>query len=354
MVYPELPARYYARLCQMFDQMGINTEAMLRRAKIRRDLIYRPDAMLPLDKVDALITDAVRVSGRTDMGFELGRQLKVSSHSIVGYGILSSPTLDYAVRLLARFFKLITPTFRMRYHRDQQKVHINFDPVLPLRHESFIVHLEAVAIGMHSILHELLHERIPRHEIQLSISEPAHAARYEQLAGARCRFGWKGGAGLKMTIPSAVFDLPPVLADSTALDLAERQCIALLEDAVADGKVADWVRMMLRESSDGLPSLTDLAHTLNLSARTLDRYLKREGSGFRKLVSEALHERACSQLATTRTPITRIAIDLGYSDAANFTRAFLRESGLNPSQYRLAHSLLNTARNGGRARPLTR
>ncbi|MGH8455401.1 MAG: AraC family transcriptional regulator ligand-binding domain-containing protein [Stenotrophobium sp.] len=339
MNYPELPARYYTRFVQMLEQMGIDTGAILRRARISRKLIERADGMLPLDKADQLISDAVRTIGRTDLGFELGRSLRISAHSIVGYGILTSPTLDYAFRLLALFFKLITPTFRMRYHRDPQKAHVLFDPVLPLSHESFAVHLEAITAGVHGILLELLQERMPRHDIYLSIAEPDHATRYAELSGARCRFGWKQGSGLEMTIPAIVFDYPPALADSTALELAENRCFALLESAVARGKMADWIRMMLREASDGHVSLSDLAHTLNISTRTLDRHLRREGNGFRELMREVLHERACKQLATTKVAITRIAIDLGYSDAANFTRAFRRESGLSPSQYRLAQPL---------------
>lgn len=336
--YPELPARYYVRLVQMLEQPSSKTEGMLRRAKIKPSLFYGTDARLPLDKVEALVADALRISGRSSLGYELGRQLRIGSHSFVGYGVLNSPTLDYSMRLLARFFRLITPTFRMRYHRDQRKAHIIFEPALPLQHESFLVHLEAVAVGFHSILFELLQGKIPQHEIDLSMAAPPHVARYEELDGARCRFGWKGGAGLQVTMAASVFDLPPALADSTALNMAERQCVALLEDAVADGKVTDWVRMMLRESSDGIPSMTDLAHTLNLSARTLDRYLQNEGSGFRQIASEVRHEKACYQLAATKTAVTRVAIDLGYSDAANFTRAFKRESGSSPSQYRLEHS----------------
>jgi AraC-like DNA-binding protein len=33
-------------------------------------------------------------------------------------------------------------------------------------------------------------------------------------------------------------------------------------------------------------------------------------------------------------PITRIALQLGFRDAANFTRAFRRASGMSPVEYR--------------------
>jgi AraC-like DNA-binding protein len=94
------------------------------------------------------------------------------------------------------------------------------------------------------------------------------------------------------------------------------------------------VTMMLREASDGVPSLTELAHTLNLSARTLDRYLAREGSSFRELSTRVRHQMACELLRGGTLNITQIAYQLGYTDAANFTRAFRRQANCSPSDYR--------------------
>ena len=92
--------------------------------------------------------------------------------------------------------------------------------------------------------------------------------------------------------------------------------------------------MMLREAHEGVPTLAELARLLNLSSRTLDRHLAREGSRFLEISKRIRHEKACVLLEAGEQSITQIAYQLGYKDGANFTRAFRRESGVSPSDYR--------------------
>ena len=45
---------------------------------------------------------------------------------------------------------------------------------------------------------------------------------------------------------------------------------------------------------------------------------------------------AAGRLATTRAPVTDIALEVGFEDLSNFTRTFHAEFGASPRQYRLA------------------
>jgi AraC-like DNA-binding protein len=45
---------------------------------------------------------------------------------------------------------------------------------------------------------------------------------------------------------------------------------------------------------------------------------------------------AAGRLTTTRTPVTNVALDVGFDDLSNFTRSFRAEFGASPRQYRLA------------------
>jgi AraC family transcriptional regulator len=53
------------------------------------------------------------------------------------------------------------------------------------------------------------------------------------------------------------------------------------------------------------------------------------------LLRARLHQ-AAARLATSRTPVTDIALEVGFEDLSNFTRTFHAEFGASPRQYRLA------------------
>src|SRR3546814_11812926 len=92
--------------------------------------------------------------------------------------------------------------------------------------------------------------------------------------------------------------------------------------------------MMLTEARDGMPTLDELAHILHITSRTLDRRLQREGQQFQEMTKRVRLERAFELLGTQRMSVTQVALQLGYHDVANFTRAFKRDSGMSRSEER--------------------
>jgi AraC-like DNA-binding protein len=327
-VQPEVPARYFGRLLDLVASRGIAIAPLTEGLAIDCTALDAPEATLKLTQVDSLIGRLNAATGRSDWGFELGQQLRITSHLILGYGILASPTIGYAIQLLARYFSLATPTLRVRLQRDDRSLTVEAMPALPMSHACLVFHADAAAAAIDLVLAELLGERMPRYELHVAHELP-HAARYDALRQARCQFGVGGLAGFRMRLPLSVLDAPLQLADAAALKAAEARCEATFRGAIASGGLSGWVRMMLRESTGGLPSLDELSHTLNLSSRTLDRHLKAEGSGFRELSTEIFVERARSLLVTGR-PVTAVALELGYTDVSNFGRAFRKATGASP------------------------
>ncbi len=335
----KVPARYYARAAEVLLRQGVDVTRVLRAARITLERIAHPEATMRVQQVEALVAEVVAQTGRSDYALDVGRALKLSSHSLLGFGMLSSPNADYALRLAARLFKLIMPTFRMRYRAGGGQTEILFQPTVAMSPMCLQFHLEAVAAAAHWELRELLEGELPAYDLSFSIAAPAHAPRYAELVGARVHFSHEAAPGVRLRFAADFSTRGLSLSDPTALRMAETRCNALVRKAVDSGKVSDWVRMMLRESGEGMPTRVELAHTLNLSPRTLDRYLLREGAGFRGLLHEAQHARACALLDADELSITEIAFELGYSDAANFTRAFRREAGVSPSAYRAARQI---------------
>lgn len=86
---------------------------------------------------------------------------------------------------------------------------------------------------------------------------------------------------------------------------------------------------------EGATDLEGTAQLAGVSTRTLQRSLGEEGLSYRGLLDHIRTRRAKQFLDQPDMTITQIALALGYSEHANFTRAFTRWTGQSPLQFRL-------------------
>ena len=100
--------------------------------------------------------------------------------------------------------------------------------------------------------------------------------------------------------------------------------------------VAQFVRLAEAHCRDRW-SLTDYAKALHVSAGHLRAMCVRvTGAPPVRLIHECLIREAKRRLVGTSLPIGVIALDLGFEDAAYFSRLFHAKSGMSPQQYRLS------------------
>jgi AraC-like DNA-binding protein len=88
----------------------------------------------------------------------------------------------------------------------------------------------------------------------------------------------------------------------------------------------------------GPPTLEVVAKQLHLEPRTLQNYLKKEGSGFRRICMESRRQKAIRLLSDPSVSIVEIAFILGFSEQSAFNHAFKRWTGATPKEYRKAGS----------------
>ncbi|BAQ16637.1 AraC family transcriptional regulator [Methyloceanibacter caenitepidi] len=98
---------------------------------------------------------------------------------------------------------------------------------------------------------------------------------------------------------------------------------------------AEAVREIIRlRLLDSIVDIDGAAILLGIGPRTLQRQLAGENYTYRELVEQTRMERALALLRETAEPVTAIALSLGYSEIASFSRAFQRWTGFAPSRYR--------------------
>ncbi|MEO8670421.1 MAG: AraC family transcriptional regulator ligand-binding domain-containing protein [Tahibacter sp.] len=329
-----LPARYYALLLDLLRASGVRVDPILRRAGLSRPALELPDASIGVAQVDVLIESVIRAAGRSDLGFHLGRSIKPSSHEVLGHALMSCATLDEALRLAARYWALITPAFAMRHRHDATGVHIEFDPVTPFRPNTLRFHLEAIATAFHAEIGFLLSGRTPVYDLYLPDDLSDAKARYRQLAPARVHFVALPFPALRIVLSAPLASRTLELADRHALAQARRLCEEALSRMTHAGSLSGWVTRLHSDARDRQPRQADIAKLLYISTRTMNRRLAAEGAGYRELGKQHRHARARHMLDDGSASITEIALLLGYRDVANFSRAFRRDAGMSPSEYR--------------------
>ena len=82
------------------------------------------------------------------------------------------------------------------------------------------------------------------------------------------------------------------------------------------------------------PRIGLVADAIGISVRALQRRLAEAGATFAGLIAHGRFATAVGLLEETDSTILDIALNLGYSDHAHFTRAFRRWTGIPPREFR--------------------
>ena len=77
-----------------------------------------------------------------------------------------------------------------------------------------------------------------------------------------------------------------------------------------------------------------VADAIGISKRTLARRLSAEGTSFRAELDQLRRRRAEALLGEGNLTIAEVGVEIGYPDAAVFSRTFRRWHGCSPSEYR--------------------
>lgn len=334
---PTIPARYTWPLLELLrSERPSWLDHALRAAGIRGALLSDPDAVLSIVQFDDLWGEISRQSGRSDLGFQLGRRIKIEMHGTLSLAMERCASLDEMLRLLCRYFRLITPSFTVQYRRNPGYGELIWRPAAGMSSVLMRAFEEIHVVSLFTQLKQKLGDRLTAYDSYLLMPEPAHQALYKGLRPLRAHFESHSPLPEVRTVfDSHLLNLPLDVLEEEHPDI---RVLDNLRGRFGKARIwNEWVHLMLREAEYCQPTLIMLAEMLNMSSHSLARKLAKEGFDFRQMAVEIRHTRACAMLNEGRLDITHIAWRLGYTDSANFSHAFRKQSGMTPSAYRQTH-----------------
>ena len=311
---------------------------LLQLTNLREESLSSSDT-IRADQQIQVFRNAQKMTTRPDWALALGSQLNINSHGSLGFAALSAPTLGKSLETLAAFARIRAPYLSFKFEKLQDKYYFTVEPEFDLGDLKIALD-EIVLQIVDSLITVVLGTRGPGIKVMLDYPAPTHADDYTHFFSAPCEFS-QGFSGVEL--PPGLCQVPCPLHDEHSYVASLSRCRLALAKVIDPTDAVSRVRNLLaahyehletETKNDEAPTLESVASTLCISPRTLIRQLAAQDSGYREMLEKAQKDTASRLLGQARYSVYEIAMLLGYSDAANFGRAFRRWFGMAPSQYR--------------------
>lgn len=325
-----VPGSYATHVANVAARWNVPQAALLAEIGVTPESLEDPSARIPWHDFVALVDRAQRVTGEPGFGLFMGFYGRVSAHGYLGFAAMTARVLREALELVVRFSPAQMTALGFRLERR------GFDSVLVIEERASLGParesiLFATSVGLWRMGNAITGRDLTG-GADYAFPEPPFFARLERAVGAQGRVRFDQDEN-RLVFPSDQLEWPLVLSDPAAMRLALEQCNKELEHLSQARALASRVSARIVDGRGDVRPLEAIARELAMSPRTLKRRLAEEGASYTALLEERRKLRSF-ELLRSDLSVDQVAERLGYSDAANFTRAFRRWTNKTPRQFR--------------------
>jgi AraC-like DNA-binding protein len=270
-----------------------------------------------------------RLGDRPGLGKEAGSLYTLADTGILGYAMMASPTFGDALRVASRYAGLTPSYFTIAGPQvTGTEAVLEFDTTAaPTDVRHFM--LERDLAMLMRLLPTLLRPVDGPITVRVQLNDSARPV--EVLAADDLELVVESATRNAVILSAALIERPMPVADAQTAAMCIRQCEDLLNRRLARQGLSASVRTRIIQDSATIPSMAEIAAELCITERTLHRKLLAGGTSFRALLDEVRSTLATEMLDSGLT-VEETARRLGYSEAAAFTRAHIRWTGVPPSK----------------------
>lgn len=311
---------------------GLDVDALCRSVGLDPQSLVNTDAGCPTETLSALWDEAVLRSGDPAIGLVTRHTAQPACFDVVGYIMMSSPTLLAGLQRLQHFLRLIADDHTVELKSVGEVTHATLaigggNRAVPrARYESSFLILLTFCRWM-------MGRDLQVQAMQFTYPPVADTSVYDTAFRCKVEFGARANT---IVLSTAELNTPlatsnPVLLEMLNKLAGERMQQIGTNDESTSAKVSALIRRML---PDGEPVRAAIADLLHVSERTLQRLLTKEGTSFQQLLDDTRRELAERYLAQPQVTLGETSYLLGFAEQSIFTRACKRWFQVSPGQIR--------------------
>jgi AraC-like DNA-binding protein len=321
------------------DGIGAPVERLMEDARLSPRILEQPERLHPLHQGLDFVDRAARREGIEHLGLVVGERTSLRDLGAFGVLVTEKNNLCEAIHTVIDAVALENSAERVWLECRGERVRLchafcDFESAGQRHGDLFTI----------TLLINLLRLAASRSwvpdTVEVPASEGARRKSYKTLLRTRvsCR-----GRQYAIEFDRALLDARLVHGNGMGRQLDDLYAFLSSTGPATDfpGRVRQVIEALF---GDGSPPLALVAAVTGFKARTLQRRLAEGGVTFSQLVEEARRSMALTLLQAHGIKLVDVALDLGYSDNANFVRAFKRWTGSTPGAIRKS-----LARNGPQA-----
>lgn len=334
-----VPTRFVQTLLRMVGDRGYDFSLVLKNAGLEFDPL---DAESPAfrSEVSAMqysrvYQSVLRLLQDETFGTTGSELVAPGAFRMMCYCIISCRNLGDAIQRCSEFYRTffdersqLYTNFSDRYAR------VGYRTQLRPAH-SPVAAPDAYGLSMwHRFFGWLCGRPIELKRVDFSGAPPGRLQKYEKLFACPLYFDQPQDL---MYFDSACLAWPVVHTEHSLrefLRTAPYQLLLMENDPEGKNLAAQVKAMIGHDFSEGFPGFETISRALNMSAPTLRRRLKREGTTFQQLKDESRCEAAKLCLDRPELSINDVALQMGFTDPSAFHRSFKKWTGQTPGQYR--------------------
>jgi AraC-like DNA-binding protein len=326
-----IPTTILAVLAQIADGEKVPVEPWLAGIGLTRAQIDDAAIRVSYRQTSLIIKRAQRAIGKDNLGLRVGTSQSIGTFGIMGLAMMTSRTFGEAIAIGVEHSGVSGALMDVELGAGKSgEVALIARPRFP--DEEILNFLCEELFGSTLILaRSLVGPAFKPQLLELTYPAPRYAAEYRSLFGCEVRFG---ASRNRVVVDAHWLETPlpthhPISAQQ-ALAICREQRVQMERQSEIVASVERILRRRLAEQ----PTLSEVAHNLNLSERTLRRQLAAAGRVYRDIHDQLRTERAMELLSAGALSIADIGSEVGFSDAREFRRAFKRWTGTPPAAMR--------------------
>lgn len=317
---------YVHLLLQLVQKWNINPNDIFLNTNIDLDRLNELNYKVNISDFKTVIRNCITLTQEPGLGFYAAKELKISSHGLLGLTAVISNDVKDALETINKFVKIQCTFINLDLYveKDLSYYEITYeDGTLdwnnPLDVAAYEFCFGFFLVGFVSLARIFFPSFKPI--INLECECPQYFTHFHDLLSStfeKINYNQKNTC---LITSSHILNNPLIMADPLTSKKLQVICENELNKISKFQEIQFRVKNALYDDLNGLLNLEQVAKKLNLTKRTLQRMLKEKGYNFQKLYKEVREEKLVKFLKNQVLSREEIAKKLGYSNTSTFNRA---------------------------------